>query len=177
METLYTFKPVGESEIPDLVTLFESRGAPHYCWCSLWRKSKPKAKSGAQKRSCLLQDIHAGIQVGILAYDMGEPIGWCSVGPRDTFRKLGGDEDLVDVWSIVCFYVKRSHRKQGVAKRLLQEAIQLARTNKAKFLESYAAAADGTSYRFMGYVPMYEEANFVFTKMAGKRRHVMIKTL
>ena len=178
MSAIYTFKSVGITEIADLTDLFESRGGPHYCWCALWREQKGKKLTDkASKKSCLLDAIQDGVQVGILAYEGEQPIAWCSVGLRETFRPLGGDQSLTDVWSIVCFFIKRSHRKKGLSRALLDHAIELAKEHEAKYMEAYAAAANTSSYRFMGYVPMYEKAGFTFVQMAGKRRHVMLKEL
>lgn len=171
-------KPVTWAELADLERLFEGKGGPHYCWCSLWRKNGgSRLKKKEEKKNCLLRDVQDGVQVGLLAYEREEPIAWCSVGPRETFRKLGGHPGVDNVWSIVCFFVRRSHRRKGIAQKLLEEAIDFARKREAKYLEAYAAAADTTSYRFMGYVPMFEQAGFTFVKMAGKRRHVMLKRL
>jgi hypothetical protein len=55
------------------------------------------------------------VPTGILGYQDGEPIGWCSVAPRPTYRPLGGppDGDPEGVWSIVCFFVTRRMRGRG----------------------------------------------------------------
>jgi GNAT superfamily N-acetyltransferase len=110
-----------------------------------------------------------------LAYLDNEPIAWCSVAPRETHQRLGGDEKLENVWSITCFYIKKEFRKQGFTKLLIEQAIAFAKKNGAQYVEAYPVEPDSPSYRFMGFVKTFEKAGFHFVKMAGKRRHVMTK--
>lgn len=59
--------------------------------------------------------MESKISIGILGYLNEEAIAWCSVAPRETYRSLGGDENLESVWSIVCFFVKKriSRKRSG----------------------------------------------------------------
>ena len=134
-------------------------------------ESKP-----ADRRKAMLATIDDGTPVGILASSEGEPVGWCSVAPRDTYRSLGGpdDEDQVGpIWSIVCFFLKRDRRGEGLARELLTAAIDHASQHGARTIEAYAVPPDAPSYRFMGFVPMYEQAGFIAIGPAGTRRTVM----
>ncbi len=122
--------------------------------------------------------VEAGVPVGILGYLGGEPIAWCSVAPRDTYKpSLGGlrdaEEDEVRVWSIACFYVPRRMRGRGIAKALLVAAVDFARSKGATTVEAYPVEAASPSYRFMGFVAMFERAGFREVGRAGLRRHVM----
>lgn len=90
------------------------------------------------------------------------------------FREV--DEENVDegtVWSIVCFYVPRAMRKQGVGRRLLEAAIAHARSRGAKVVEAYPVDEDSPSYRHMGFVTTFKSEGFVEIGRAGTRRHVM----
>ena len=123
--------------------------------------------------------VQAGTPVGILAYKDGQPIGWCSIAPRPTYiyRSLGGEDypgvSEEKVWSLVCFFVPRKLRGQGLMKQLLQEAIKTTRKRGARVVEAYPVDPDSPSYRFMGFVSNFKKAGFVETSRAGKRRHVM----
>jgi len=77
------------------------------------------------------------------------------------------------VWSLVCFFVQRRLRRTGVSTALLREAVALARTHGAHVVEAFPVNADSPSYRFMGYVPMFEAAGFTTRGRTGTRRHVM----
>jgi hypothetical protein len=97
------FTAVGRDNWGEFESFFERRGGPHYCWCMLWR---PDVKSDAvskkqQKKAAMKSRIKADEPVGVLAYIDGEAVAWCSVAPRESYRPLGGFEDLENVWSLV----------------------------------------------------------------------------
>ncbi|MBL4727749.1 MAG: GNAT family N-acetyltransferase [Rhizobiaceae bacterium] len=121
--------------------------------------------------------IDNGTPVGLLAYSNGKPIGWCAIAPRETYKPLGGDETKQQVWSIVCFFIKRDFRGQGLSRLFLNQAVEFAANNGAKYIEAYPVAKDSPSYRFMGFKSTFEKAKFKFVKNAGTRRHVMSKEL
>jgi GNAT superfamily N-acetyltransferase len=133
-------------------------------------------------KKALRERVSAGTPIGILGYDQDTdaPVAWCSVAPRSTYRVLGGLDDPGDadgVWSIVCFFVKRDHRGKGVTDRLLDAAIEYARSRRAKIIEAYPVDPDSPSYRFMGFVSVFERAGFKKVGTAGARRHVMRLTV
>lgn len=158
----------------DFEALFESRGAPKYCWCLAWRGSAKERESKASRKAAMRKRIKDGVPVGLLAYVEGEPVGWCSVAPRDTYRPLGGVEDGDEgVWSIVCFFVLRDYRGKGLMRALLRAAIDHARAKGGRVVEAYPVDPDSPSYRFMGLLEEFEAVGFEEEKMAGKRRHVV----
>lgn len=155
----------------------ESRGAPHNCWCTAWvsvGKQNKKAEKW-EKKAAMKKRIDGGTPVGLLAYENGEAIGWCAVAPRDTYRALGGDETKDNVWSIVCFFIKREFRGRGLSHVLLRQAVEFAGRQGAKYIEGYPVAKDSPSYRFMGFRSGFEKAEFEFVKKAGARRNIMLK--
>lgn len=121
--------------------------------------------------------VEQGTPIGLLAYSNDEPVAWCSIAPRETYKSMGGDQTKHGVWSLTCFFVKRTFRKMGIASQLLTAAIDYAKENGAQYVEAYPVAPDSPSYRFMGFVPMFEKAGFQFVKTAGSRRNVMIINL
>lgn len=177
MPTL-TFQPVTNARRADFLALFEGRGGPKHCWCMVWRPLDGKRGDfgPTDRRAAMLETIDAGTPVGILAYDGNEPVGWCSIAPRETYRKLGGPDDAEEVgpiWSLVCFFLRRDHRGQGIGRELLAAAIDYARREGARMIEAYPVAPDAPSYRFMGFVPLFKQAGFTELGPVGKRRHVM----
>jgi GNAT superfamily N-acetyltransferase len=126
------------------------------------------------RKEFIKQRIFQNIPVGILGYFENEPITWCSIAPRETHERLGGDEQLKNVWSITCFYIKRQFRRKGLAEFLIEEAKNYAKENGAEYIEAYPVEQDSPSYRFMGYTKRFEKTGFKFAKMAGTRMHVMI---
>lgn len=102
-------------------------------------------------------------------------MAWCSIAPRETFRKLRDDQNLAETgtWSITCFFVQRNHRKSGLSAQMLAGAVEYAKSHGAKVVEGYPVDPESPSYRFMGYVPLFAHGGFKKTGSAGSRRHVM----
>jgi GNAT superfamily N-acetyltransferase len=118
--------------------------------------------------------VAAGVPVGILGYLDGEPVAWCSIAPRSTYRRLTDDAEPDEgVWSLVCFFVVRRLRGQGIARRLLEAAVEHARARGARVVEAYPVDPDSPSYRFMGFLPTFLAAGFRKVGTAGSRRHVV----
>jgi GNAT superfamily N-acetyltransferase len=85
------------------------------------------ARKGEGNRRAMQQIVESGEVPGLLAYDDGQPVGWCAVAPRESFPRFERSVllkriDQQPVWSIVCFYVARSHRRQGVMSTLIDGA-------------------------------------------------------
>jgi GNAT superfamily N-acetyltransferase len=127
--------------------------------------------------------VDAGRPPGILAYLSDEPIAWVSLGPREDFSALERSRVLrrVDdrpVWSIVCFFVGKRYRRQGLMVKLLQAAVAYAAANGAQIVEGYpvdpgAARVDGGSSGFVGLVSAYRKAGFVEVARPNGRRAIM----
>lgn len=174
----FTFTPVDEQNWTDLEKLFESRGGPHNCWCLVWRHAAGKSSlTKPGKKKALKNFVENQLPVGLLAYDGEEPVAWCSIAPRETFRELGGDDVLAGVWSLVCFYIRRDYRGTRMTEALITHAVSYARSNGARFVEAYPVDADSPSYRFMGFRSTFEKLGFEFRHRAGSRRHVMVKAI
>jgi GNAT superfamily N-acetyltransferase len=172
-------KPVNQDNWADFETLFQSKGAPSYCWCAAWRMNgkESEAADSSMKREFMRRRVLSGIPIGLLAYSEGAPVAWCSVAPRETYRKLGGDAALKNVWSIACFFIKKDFRGEGFVSRLIDEAKTYARENGAAYLEAFPVDPESPSYRHMGFVKTFDKAGFVRTHMVGTRRHAMIYKL
>ena len=78
-----TFRAVEMSTWPDFERLFASRGAPHYCWCQVYRATRGAARQAnrAELKAAMCERIHQGMHVGLLAVS-----GRCSGPP--VFAKL-----------------------------------------------------------------------------------------
>jgi len=168
-------KPVDKNTWKDFETLFKSKGAPKYCWCMAWRMTKEELKhnNSPGRKRFIKQRVSSGTPIGLLAYIEKEPIAWCSIAPRETYQRLGGDDRLEKVWSVACFFIKREYRDQGLVDHLIAAAKKYAKKKGAKYLEAYPVDPDSPSYRFMGFTQTFEKADFEFVKKAGTRRNVM----
>ena len=177
----FTFAPVGVGNWGDMESLFERRGGPRHCYCMVNREMEPRfsrADSPAKKLG-LRCYVERGVPVGILAYQDGESVGWCSVAPLSTHVRLRTrDCEVVDspgdvVWSISCFYVVVGARRQGLVRQLIGEAVEYARMHGATVFEAYPVLPESPSWRYMGFVSTFASLGFEQVGMSGKRRHVM----
>jgi len=171
----FHYKPIDKSNWYDLEKLFESKGGPHNCWCMVWRNMNEEANRAnkTNKKNSLKNYIDSEKSVGLLCYNNSEAIAWCSIAPRESYRELSGDNSLTKVWSLVCFFIKREYRKQGITEELIKQALQFAKENGAEYVEAYPVDPESPSYRFMGFKPMFDKQNFEFKHKAGERRYVM----
>lgn len=158
-------RPVTASRWTDFEALFTSRGCPSYCWCVPYRFHDAHRMSRDQKRQAMRRRIRANVPVGMLAYADGEPVGWCSIAPRETYEKLDRSSTMPRVddrptWTVLCFFVKRSHRGQGVTRRLLRDAVAYARRRGARVVEGYPFDTAGLSSTHRGHSKVFRAVGF-----------------
>jgi GNAT superfamily N-acetyltransferase len=172
--------PVDARRWDGMARLFKARGGPSSCWCNVFRADadERKIKTRTGKQAVLRKRVDAGTPIGLLAYIDGEPVGWCSVAPRESFTRegasLGGPPaDPGEVWSLTCFYVSPKARGKGLMRVLMEGARDHAKAQGASVLEAYQVDEDSPSYRFLGFIPAFRKAGYDEVGMAGKRRHVM----
>jgi len=82
--------PLTPKRWPDFETLFGDHGAYGGCWCMWWRSTRREfeERKGEGNRRALKAIADGGKVPGILAYLGQEPVGWCSVAPREEFGSL-----------------------------------------------------------------------------------------
>lgn len=182
-ETVIETRPVTPDRWPDVVDLFERpgpRGGTPFtagCWCQYWhvRGKAYDAGWGDANRARLEAQIRGGDAPGLLAYRETSAVGWCRLGPRDTFERLESSAKLArvddeEVWSLVCLSVHVTERGRGVGAALLEAAIEYAASRGARMLEAYPVrAGHHVIDSFTGYLPMFLEAGFEPVREAGRR--------
>jgi GNAT superfamily N-acetyltransferase len=180
-----TFHPVTPDRWDDLEKLFGPRGAYAGCWCMWWRLSRAEFshRAPAERRAGLKELVDGGQVPGILAYAAGEPVGWCSIGPRESYAGLERSVTLkrVDdqpVWSIVCFFVPRALRGQGLMTRLLEAAVAYAVGQGAQIVEGYPVEAEKGKHlapvsSYTGLIGVFRAAGFVEVARRSTRQPVM----
>jgi len=138
------FHPLTPDRWKDLLALFGDRGACGGCWCMSWRLKRAEfaRNTGEPNKRALKKLVEKEKPIGILAYAGTEPIGWCSVAPRQDFVRLELHRTLKrlddqPVWSVVCLFVVKPWRRQGVSIALLNAAADWARSQGAEIVEGY----------------------------------------
>lgn len=97
---------------------------------------------GARNKQALRRLAAKSPAPGMLAYVNDEPVGWCSVAPREHFSYLSTSRVLrpIDderVWSVSCIFILPAFRRQGISVRLLGAAVALAKREGARIVEGY----------------------------------------
>jgi GNAT superfamily N-acetyltransferase len=128
----------------------------------------PGTTRAEANRAALQALVDSGRPPGLVAYRDGVPVGWVSVGPREEYLRLERSPvmkpvDERPVWSIVCFVVPSGHRRQGVARALLEGAVAYAKRRGATLIEAYPVDEPGRSRDdalWFGTKSMYDRAGF-----------------
>jgi GNAT superfamily N-acetyltransferase len=173
------FHPVTPDRLADLSRFSEAHGKFRYCSCMRWRMTSGEVqRSTKDDRVAALADlVRRDVPVGVLAYHDEEPIGWCSVAPRETYAGLERYRALprlddVPVWSVVCFFVDRRVRRQGVTLGLLQAAVGYAQAAGATIVEGYPVEPGAGLYTYMGSPAIFRAAGFREVTPPGQSRQV-----
>jgi GNAT superfamily N-acetyltransferase len=181
--------PLTAERWDDLTALFGERGAYSGCWCMYWRLPHREfdGLDGAARKKMLHRLAVKGPVPGLLAYLDGEPAGWCSIARREEYEALERSRvykrlDDQPVWSIVCFFMARPARGQGLMEAMIRGAVTYAKKNGARFVEAYPTdmeaqkltgrrltGADG----YMGIVSVFRKAGFVEMKRASETKLIM----
>lgn len=159
-DTVYTIVPANEVRFQDLQAVFGPRGgegSAHYCQCQRfktesarwWDEHQSRVPVPARARR-LYDESRFGqpgatCTSGLVAFLAGEPVGWCRVGPRSSYVRLGRvpwagrTENKTDdrVWAAVCFITRAGYRHQGLTYALARAAVEFARDRGARALEGY----------------------------------------
>jgi GNAT superfamily N-acetyltransferase len=184
-------RPLTPARWSDLEQLFGSNGAYANCWCTFQRITGREfsagcANGGAGNRALLRRLTGEGRRPGLIGYRDGRPVGWVSVGPRPDFGRIlrspitrltPAQQEDTSVWSVVCFFIPRRERGQGVGTALLDAAITYARERRAATLEAYPVDTRGkriaSSTAYTGTVELFRRAGFRRAKALRPDRPVM----
>ena len=125
--------------------------------------------------------VDSGAVPGILAYVGHQPAAWCSLGPREEFGRLERSPvlkrvDGLPVWSLVCYYVDKLYRRQGIMQELTMAAIEYARGKGARILEAYPVEP-GDRFKpaeaYTGVAPVLRHLGFVEVLRRSPNRPIM----
>jgi GNAT superfamily N-acetyltransferase len=166
--------------------LFGRSGASNGCWCMYWRvgpryHDRPRSENKSERR----QLTGSRPPPGLLAFDGGVAVGWCELAPRADLGWLARVKflrppDDLQVWSIPCFYVRRTHRRHGIMGALIDAAAGTASAAGAPALEAYPVdtlAPGHTHNLFPGVASVFAERGFEVVARRKPDRPVMRRYL
>jgi len=119
------------------------------CFCMERLVEDYEQRTKAQNRASRSELILSAKANGLVAYRLGRVVGWCR--------------------AIVCFVVAPDQRRQGIATRLLEAALEHLRSRGMKTAEAYPWARDVDPSRwvwsqYVGPLSMYVKAGFEVTE-------------
>ncbi len=163
--------PLTAKRWPDFERLFGPRGACGGCWCMTPRLTRREYETGKgeKNRRAMKRLVASGPPPGLLAYRGGAPVAWIALGPRADYRRLAGSRvlapvDDAEVWSIVCLFLRKDARRQGLSAELIRAAAEFAFARGARIVEGYPQdpkrAAMPDVFAWTGIASAFAQAGF-----------------
>ena len=181
-----TVRPLTAEEWPALEDLFGRAGASNGCWCMYWRIGpRYKERPREENKHDLEHIARSGPAPGLLAFDGGTAVGWCELAPRADLDWLARSRyfrpvDELAVWSLPCFYVRRTYRGRGVMGTLIEAAAGVADSAGAPALEAYpvdTTVPGHTRNLFLGVAAVFAQHGFQVVARPSPARPVMRNVL
>lgn len=143
------------------------------CYCMFFHTDE-KAKEWVNRtnndnRNDAIDNIKRGTLSGFLAYDGNNPIAWCNVNERNSykfnksrFHILHDDKKVI---SLVCFYIMEKYRGKGIINTLLKHIIDYYNDKGYDYLEAYPATNKTKSNEnYHGLLSSFLKNNFSIIK-------------
>jgi GNAT superfamily N-acetyltransferase len=144
------------------------------CYCTFFHRpekiSEEEARQRPTRREQARSLIQEGVLRGYLAFDGdGKVLGWCNANRKSCFLRLGAmDVESQEVLAIVCFVIDPAHRRQGIARALLERALVEAAHQGLRWAEAYPSTrARSESGHYHGPLALYESLGF--QRMPGRK--------
>jgi len=164
-------RPVTPDRVDDFAAVANPNRRPSHCWCLSHRLSAREitALGGGSREAAFRALCTRENPPGVIGYDDGEPVGWCSIGPRSENTRLSQSRlirplDDVPVWSIICVVIRGGYRRRGYTTPLINGAVEYAATRGAPAVESYpvdpGSGRIDLTMAFVGTRAMFANAGF-----------------
>ena len=180
-----TIVPLTRDRWPDLDGLFTTSGPVGRCWCMYWRIGATyRRRPPEDNRADFFTVVSEGPPPGLLALDGSDlAVGWCQVTPKTDLptlsrRRGAGPPGPAPTWALSCLYVRKGHRKQGVATALIAAAVDWARQSGAASIEAYPVDRTlSSSTSHTGFASTFERLGFATVARDPASRPTMRLTL
>jgi GNAT superfamily N-acetyltransferase len=164
-------RPVTPDRVDDFAAVANPNRRASHCWCLSHRSGAREITElgGGSREAAFRALCERENPPGVIGYDDGEPVGWCSIGPRSENTRLTKSRlirplDDVAVWSIICVVIRGGHRRHGYTTPLIDGAVEYAASRGAPAVESYpvdpGSGRIDLTMAFVGTRAMFEKAGF-----------------
>lgn len=184
--------PASADRWADVERVMQTPGDPETCWCQVFRFPREEwdARPVSQNVDDLRALVEGGRRPGLVAYDDGAPVGWCSVAPLSDLARITASpyfaalrpqgDDLSGRWAVTCFVVTEAARGSGLVDVLLGAAIAHARDQGATGIEgmpldTHAAEHVSADELFGGTLAAFASAGFVEEGRLGPDRVLAVR--
>jgi len=174
---------ISKRDFPLIEQLFGENGACEGCWCMYWRASSNmeyKDGRGVKNKIKLKKLVEDGKIHALIALDDNKPVGWCTFGPRENFKRLTSYRTLQrefcpELWSIVCFFTDKNYRRTGISNALLSEAVKYCFEKGAQEVEGFPIKVSSTySYTYTGITTQFERLGFNHLIRENEKRPIYV---
>ena len=186
--------PASADRWADVERVMRTPGDPETCWCQVFRVPREdwESRSTEQNRDDLKTLVTTGARPGLVAYDDGEPVGWCSVAPLEQLVRLATSpwiaaarpdgDDLDGRWVVSCFVVTEAARGAGLVDVLLEAAVSFARAQGATAVEGAPLDVDAATevtpdHLFGGTLTSFVAAGFEPVARLGPDHVLVVRRL
>ncbi|GAA4507127.1 MULTISPECIES: GNAT family N-acetyltransferase [Nonomuraea] len=173
----------------DFETVLGDNGGARGCWCMHWRLSiaewtEGKGEGNKKAMSRLAQRKPVP---GVIVYDDGAPVAWCSLGPRSAFPRLErspllSSVDDEPVCALACVFVHKKHRGSGLLPGILEAVCAYAASEGYTTAEGYPVEPPegkraGSDTAMTGIASAFLKAGFAEVARPRKDRPIMRRQL
>lgn len=173
----------------DFEAVMGRNGGARGCWCMHWRLSIANFMDhkGEGNRRAMRRLAKDSPPPGLIGYLAGEPIAWCSLGPRAAYPRLerspvvkAVDDD--GACAITCLYIQRTQRGDGLLAGLIKAACSYAANSGYDLIEGYPIEPTrgkraGSDTAMTGIASAFRAAGFDEVARPRKDRPIMRKQL
>jgi GNAT superfamily N-acetyltransferase len=177
---LWTSKMIGAETWADFDWMLTKHKGCGGCWCiyHLCGNQEFDQLQWDERRVVHQEIVASGIATGIICYLDGRPVCWCQFGPagifehenrKRTYRAFDKTNELKPDWRITCVFVDKSYRGQGLAKKVLAEAVRTIQDLGGGVTEAFPfVIPDKKIPEYTGSVEMYQAEGFEEITKLGK---------
>jgi hypothetical protein len=184
--TAYTIRALDETTWDAFAALVEANnGVFGGCWCLGFHPEDSKHLTPELRCERKHERVRAGTAHAALVFGGDDCLGWCQFGPPDEVPRIKNraayekGQSTPPDWRIVCHFVGKGHRRQGVASAALAGALDLIADLGGGTVEGYPedAAAVPAGFLFNGALSTFERLGFTRERKIGKHRWVVTRVV